>query len=55
MLHLLDVATSEGIIARLRQEHPAEAELTHRLIESYRFDRLIALCDESAAESSDSL
>lgn len=41
----LDIEASQAIVERLRAEYPAEADLVSRLIEGYRFDSLISLCE----------
>jgi len=41
----LDIEASQAVVERLRAEYPAEADLVSRLIEGYRFDSLISLCE----------
>jgi len=42
---LLDKEATLAIVERLRPSHPAEAESIDKLVEEYRFDRILDLCE----------
>ncbi|MCX8085633.1 MAG: ATP-binding protein [Rhodocyclaceae bacterium] len=45
---MLDVEATRALIARLYDTHPQEAECLARLVEGYRFDRILELCTRAA-------